>query len=70
MVDISKITLPSGTSFNIKDKNAITNITRNGTTFTATKRDGTTFTFTQQDSEEISVGSTQPTGDQKLWIRI
>lgn len=28
---------------------AITNITRNGTTFTATRADGTTFTFTQQD---------------------
>ena len=30
--------------------NAITNITRSGTTFTATKADGTTFTFTQQDN--------------------
>ena len=29
---------------------AITNITRNGTTFTATKADGSTFTFTQQDN--------------------
>ena len=29
---------------------AITNITRSGTTFTATKADGTTFTFTQQDT--------------------
>ena len=29
---------------------AITNITRSGTTFTATKADGTTFTFTQQDN--------------------
>lgn len=28
----------------------ITNITRNGTTFTATRADGTTFTFTQQDN--------------------
>lgn len=31
-------------------KNAIRNITRSGTTFTATKMDGTTFTFTQQDN--------------------
>ena len=29
---------------------AIKNITRNGTTFTATKADNTTFTFTQQDT--------------------
>ena len=29
---------------------AVTGITRNGTTFTATKADGTTFTFTQQDT--------------------
>lgn len=28
---------------------AVINITRNGTTFTATRADGTTFTFTQQD---------------------
>ena len=29
---------------------AISNITRSGTTFTATRADGTTFTFTQQDN--------------------
>ena len=29
--------------------NAVVNITREGTTFTATREDGTTFTFTQQD---------------------
>lgn len=32
------------------DGAAIKNITRSGTTFTATKMDGTTFTFTQQDN--------------------
>ena len=31
--------------------NAITNITRSGTTFTATRYNGTTFTFTQQDTD-------------------
>lgn len=40
---------------------AITSITRNGTTFTATRADGTTFTFTQQDNNttysQISRGS-------------
>lgn len=50
MADISKITLPNNSSYNIKDGSAIANITRSGTTFTATKRDGTTFTFTQQDN--------------------
>lgn len=33
---------------------AIKNITRNGTTFTATRADGTTFTFTQQDYDHFS----------------
>ena len=32
------------------DRTAITNITRSGTTFTATRADNTTFTFTQQDN--------------------
>ena len=33
-----------------KNTEAIKNITRSGTTFTATRCDGTTFTFTQQDN--------------------
>ena len=33
---------------------AITNITRSGTTFTATRADGTTFTFTQQDNNSLT----------------
>ena len=33
---------------------AIKNITRSGTTFTATKADGTTFTFTQQDNNTVT----------------
>lgn len=49
--EISKIKLPgSTTEYTVKDNSAITNITRSGTTFTATKRDGTTFVFTQQDN--------------------
>lgn len=59
--DISKIKLPgSTTEYTVKDSSAITNITRSGTTFTATKRDGTTFTFTQQDNNTtytLSVGT-------------
>lgn len=51
----------------------VTNITRNGTTFTATRADGTNFTFTQQDSGEenqnafsnVKVGSTTIAADTK-----
>lgn len=35
-------------------KNTVTNITRSGTTFTATRLDGTTFTFTQQDNNSVT----------------
>ena len=41
---------------------AVSNITRSGTTFTATKADGTTFTFTQQDST-VAKTSTTPKMD-------
>lgn len=37
-------------SVSVAGTNAITGITRSGTTFTATRADGTTFTFTQQDT--------------------
>lgn len=58
MADISKITLPNNNSYTIKDDSAVANITRSGTTFTATRRNGTTFTFTQQDSDTTySAGS-------------
>ena len=59
MADISKITLPSGSTYNLKDASAITNITRSGTTFTATKHDGSTFTFTQQDNNTTYSAATQ-----------
>lgn len=58
MADISKIKLPNNTEYSIKDASAITNITRNGTTFTATKRDGNTFTFTQQDTDTTYTAGT------------
>lgn len=37
---------------------AVTSITRSGTTFTATKADGTTFTFTQQDNTVAKTATT------------
>ena len=61
MADVSQLQGLDGTVYNIKDAtarsqsagsgNAVVNITRNGTTFTATRADGTTFTFTQQDND-------------------
>lgn len=39
------------TDYAAKKTEAIKNITRSGTTFTATRCDGTTFTFTQQDND-------------------
>lgn len=39
-----------GNVANLDQSSAIKNITRSGTTFTATRLDGTTFTFTQQDN--------------------
>lgn len=41
---------------------AIKNITRNGTTFTATRADDTTFTFTQQDNN-TTTGTTYTAGN-------
>ena len=72
MADISKITIPNGSStstYNLKDASAITNITRSGTTFTATKRDGTTFTFTQQDNNtDTLVSQTNSTANCDLRV--
>lgn len=41
----------------------IKNITRSGTTFTATRIDGTTFTFTQQDNNTTNLSSMTGTLD-------
>ena len=61
MADVSKIKLGS-TSYDVKDGSAVKNITRSGTTFTATRRDGTTFTFTQQDNN-TTTGTTYTAGN-------
>ena len=37
------------------DDESVVNITRSGTTFTATRKNGTTFTFTQQDNNTNTV---------------
>lgn len=45
--------------YSAKKTEAIKNITRSGTTFTATRCDGTTFTFTQQDTNTHTFASQQ-----------
>lgn len=44
MSDISKITLPNGSEYNLKDASAISSLAFSGHTITPTKRDGTTAT--------------------------
>ena len=67
MADISKIKGPDNTSYNLKDSSAVANITRSGTTFTATKRDGTTFTFTQQDDDtKVTQTATSTSADYEV----
>lgn len=53
MAYLTKIVLPDGTEREVGgggQPDAVVNITRNGTTFTATRADGTSFTFTQRDN--------------------
>ena len=53
MAYLTRITLPNGSYRDVGgggQPDAVVNITRSGTTFTATRADGTTFTFTQQDN--------------------
>lgn len=59
MADITSITLPSGSKYNFKDGQAVTNITNNNGVFVATKRDGSTFNFSQQqyNTQTASIGS-------------
>ena len=47
---VTKSQVGLGNVANYDQSKAIKNITRSGTTFTATALDGTTFTFTQQDN--------------------
>ena len=60
----TQVTLPE---YFAKQSEAIKNITRSGTTFTATRTDGTTFTFTQQDNNTTY---TFATGDSNGQIKV
>lgn len=59
-----QVTLPG---YFAKKSEAIKNITRSGTTFTATRTDDTTFTFTQQDNNTTY---TFATGDSNGQIKV
>ena len=51
-IDNALSTVNSNLANKASRSEAIKNITRNGTTFTATRTDDTTFTFTQQDNND------------------
>lgn len=64
-IDLSGYVTDSELTAALADKagtNAVTNITRSGTTFTATRANGTTFTFTQQDNTGAPLNSPAFTG--------
>lgn len=56
---VTKSQVGLGNVANYDQSKAIKNITRSGTTFTATALDGTTFTFTQQDNNTTYGVATQ-----------
>ncbi len=56
---VTKTQVGLGNVANYDQSKAIKNITRSGTTFTATALDGTTFTFTQQGSNTTSITTAQ-----------
>lgn len=56
---VTKTQVGLGSVANYDQSKAIKNITRSGTTFTATALDGTTFTFTQQDNNTTYGVATQ-----------
>ncbi len=57
--NVTKAQVGLGNVADIDQRKAIKNITRSGTTFTATALDGTTFTFTQQDTNTTYDAATQ-----------
>lgn len=59
MSDISKIQIPSGTEYNIKDTNAVASVAKSGSEITVTKRNGTTSSF---GATKVVASTTQPTG--------
>lgn len=63
---LTRITLPNGQYRDVGggggQPDAVINITRSGTTFTATRADGTTFTFTQQDNDTWQANTSSQDG--------
>lgn len=62
IVNANKVIMDNGDIVKLLADDGIVNITRSGTTFTATRQDGTTFTFTQQDND-TTTGTTYTAGN-------
>ena len=67
MSEIAKIQVPSGDSYDLKDANAIANVTRSGSQITVTKRNGTSSTF---PTCRVVASTTQPSGGDTgdIWL--
>ena len=55
MADIKTITLPDGTTYNIKDASAISNLSVSDSNLTVTRRNNTTFTVSLPADEKVRV---------------
>ena len=58
MADISKIKVPNGTSYDVKDKNAIGSLAYEGHTLTVTTRDGQVSQYTTADTTYTASSAT------------
>lgn len=69
MSEISKIQIPSGSEYDLKDANAVANVTKSGSDVTVTKRDGT---YTSFSACRVTVSTTQPSGGAAgdIWLRL
>ena len=67
MSEISKIQVPSGDNYDLKDSNAVANVVRSGSQITVTKRNGTSSTFS---SCRVVASINQPTGGSTgdIWL--
>lgn len=67
MSNISKIKIPSGEVYDLKDTGAVASVTKSGTDVTVTKRDGTSTSF---GSCRVVVSAIQPVGGSPgdIWL--
>ena len=67
MSEITKIQVPSGNEYNLKDASAVANVTRSGPQITVTKRNGTSSTI---PTCRVVASVTEPTGGSTgdIWL--